>query len=136
MRLFTPPPPPPPDAVPVLEELVTHRVREKLQGELRQDRQELLNKIDSAVKSLTDKFGGVEKTIGGVEKNLNDKFGGVEKMIGGVEKNLNIKIDATKTDTSLQAAAYALGGATLAVSTLGFFFEKKVAVVNIKPAPT
>jgi len=118
VRLFTPPPPPPPDAVPVLEELVTHRVREKLQGELRQDRQELLNKIDSAVKSLTDKIGGVDKTI------------------GGVEKNLNIKIDATKTETSLQAAAYAFAGATLAVSALGFVFEKKVEVVNIKPAPT
>jgi len=125
VRLFTPPPPPPPDAVPVLEELVTHRVREKLQGELRQDRQELLNKIDSAVKSLTDKIGGVDKTIGGVEKT-----------IGGVEKNLNIKIDATKTETSLQAAAYAFAGATLAVSALGFVFEKKVEVVNIKPAPT
>ncbi len=37
--------PPPPDAVPVMEELITHRVREKLQGELRQDRQELLNRL-------------------------------------------------------------------------------------------
>ena len=46
------------------------------------------------------------------------------------------KIDATKTETSLQAAAYALAGATLAVSALGFVFEKKVAVVDIKPAPT
>ncbi len=100
-------------------------MREKVQGDLRQDRQELYNKIDSAVKSLNDKIGGVEKTIGGVEKT-----------IGGVEKNLNIKIDATKTDTSLQAAAYALAGATLAVSTLGFVFEKKVAVVDIKSAPT
>ena len=132
MRLFSPPPPPPADAAPVLEELVTHRVREKVQGDLRQDRQELYNKIDSAVNSLNDKIGGVEKTIGGVEKTI----GGVEKTISGVEKNLNIKIDATKTDTSLQAAAYALAGATLAVSALGFVFEKKVAVVDIKPAPT
>ena len=118
-------------------------MREKVQGDLRQDRQELYNKIDSAVKSLNDKIGGIEKTIGGVEKSLNDKIGGVEKTIGGVdktiggvEKNLNIKIDATKTDTSLQAAAYALAGATLAVSALGFVFEKKVAVVDIKSAPT
>ena len=100
-------------------------MREKLQGELREDRKELLNKMDGIAKSLSDKIGGVEKTIGGVEK-----------MIGGLEKNLNIKIDATKTDTSLQAAAYALAGATLAVSALGFVFEKKVAVVDIKPAPT
>jgi hypothetical protein len=28
-----------------MEELITHRVREKLQGELRQDRQELLNRL-------------------------------------------------------------------------------------------
>ena len=100
-------------------------MREKVQGDLRQDRLEIYNKIDSAVNSLNDKIGGVEKTIGGVEKTIS-----------GVEKNLNIKIDATKTDTSLQAAAYALAGATLAVSALGFVFEKKVAVVDIKPAPT
>ena len=127
MRLFSPPPPPPADAAPVLEELVTHRVREKVQGDLRQDRQELQNTMQGIAKSLSDKIGGVEKTIGGVERNLNDK-------IGGVEKNLNIKIDATKTDTSLQTAAYALAGASLAVSALGFVFEKKVAVVDIKPA--
>lgn len=122
MRLFSPPPPPPADAAPVLEELVTLRVREKVQSDLRQDRQELLNTM--------------ERSMQGIANSLSDKIGGVEKTIGGVEKNLNIKIDATKTETSLQAAAYALAGATLAVSALGFVFEKKVSVVDVKPAPT
>ena len=108
-------PPPPSDAAPVLEELVALRVREKLQSDLRQDRQELLNTM--------------ERSMQGVANSLSDK-------IGGFEKNLNIKIDATKTEISLQAAAYALAGATLAVSALGFVFEKKVAMVDIKPAPT
>jgi vacuolar-type H+-ATPase subunit E/Vma4 len=115
VRLFSPPPPPPADAPPVLEELVTLRVREKVQSDLRQDRQELLNTM--------------ERSMQGIANSLSDK-------IGGVEKNLNIKIDSTKTETSLQAAAYALAGATLAVSTLGFVFEKKVEVVDVKPAPT
>jgi len=120
VRLFSPPPPPPADAAPVLEELVT--LREKVQSDLRQDRQELLNTM--------------ERSMQGIANSLSDKIGGVEKTIGGVEKNLNIKIDATKTETSLQAAAYALAGATLAVSALGFVFEKKVSVVDVKPAPT
>ena len=105
-----------------MEELVTLRVREKVQSDLRQDRQELLNTM--------------ERSMQGIANSLSDKIGGVEKTIGGVEKNLNIKIDATKTETSLQAAAYALAGATLAVSALGFVFEKKVSVVDVKPAPT
>ena len=71
----------------------------------------------------------MERSMQGIANSLSDK-------IGGVEKNLNIKIDSTKTETSLQAAAYALAGATLAVSTLGFVFEKKVEVVDVKPAPT
>ena len=99
-----------------MEELVTHRVREKLQGELRQDRTELLNKIDAAMKSL------------------NDKVGGVEKSMGTNFQAMNIKIDSTKIDISVRAAGYALAGGTAALSALGFFFEKKVAVVDVKPA--
>ena len=162
MRHFSPPPPPPSDAAAALEELNAYRVREKLQGELRQDRLELLNKIDAAVRSLNDKMGGVEKSLndkmGGVEKSLNDKTGGVEKSLndkmGGVEKSLNdkmgtnfqvmnvslqamhTKIDSTKIDISVRAAGYALFVSTVAVSALGLAFEKKVAVVDIKPAPT
>ena len=91
-------------------------MREKLQGELRQDRTELFNKIDSAVKSLDDKMGS--------------KFDAVNTKIEAV----NTKLDGTKSDIGLQAGVVALGGATLAVSTLGFFFEKKVAMVDTKPA--
>ena len=47
---------------------------------------------------------------------------------------MNIKIDSTKIDISVRAAAYALAGGTAALSALGFFFEKKVAVVDAKPA--
>ena len=115
MRLFTPPPPPPADAAPLLEELIVLRVREKVQGDLRQDRQELFNKIDAAVKSLEDKMG--------------TKFDAMNTKIEAV----NTKIDGTKSDISLQAGAVALGGATLGVSALGFFFEKKVSVVDAKP---
>jgi hypothetical protein len=116
VRHFSLPPPPP--AGPVLEELFTYRVREKLQGELRQDRQELLNKIDSAVKSVNDK-------VGGVERSLNDK-------LGTNFQAMNTKIDSTKLDISLHAGGYALGGATLALSGFGFFFGKKVDVVDVK----
>ena len=152
MRLFSPPPPPPADAAPVLEELVTHRVREKVQGDLRQDRQELYNKIDSAMQSLNDKIGGVEKTIGGVEKSLNDKIGGVEKSLNDkmdvVEKsmgtnfhaiNINLqamdtKIDSTKVDISVRAAGFAFAGGAAALSVVGFMFETKVDMVDTKPA--
>jgi hypothetical protein len=102
-----------------MEELVTHRVREKLQGELRQDRTELLNKIDFAVKSLNDKVGGVEKSV-------NDK-------ISVNFQAMHTKIDSTKVDISVRAAGYALFASTVAVSALGFVFEKKVAAVDAKP---
>ena len=116
-------------------------MREKLQAELRQDRTELLNKIDSAVKSLNDKVGGVEKSVndkvGGVEKSLNDKVGGVEKSLNDKMsvnfQAMHTKIDSTKVDISVRAAGYALFASTVAVSTLGFIFEKKVAVVDTKP---
>ena len=128
VRLFSPPPPPPAETAPVLEELVTHRVRDKVQGDLRQDRQELLNKMDGIAKSLSDKMGGVEK-------NLNDKVGGVEKSLndkmGTNFQAMNVKIDSTKIDISVRAAGYALAGGTAALSALGFFFEKKV--VDVKP---
>ena len=129
MRHFSPPPPPPADAAPVLEELVTLRVREKVQSDLRQDRQELLNTMERSMQGMERSMQGMERSMQGIGNSLSDK-------IGGVEKNLNIKIDSSKTETSLQAAAYALAGATLAVSALGFVFEKKVAVVDVKPAPT
>ena len=120
-----------------MEELITHRVREKLQGELRQDCQELLNKIDSAMKSLNDKVGGVEKSVndkvGGVEKSVNDKVGGFEKSMGTNFQAMHTKIDSTKVDISVRAAGYALFASTVAVSALGFVFEKKVAVVDAKP---
>ena len=95
------------------------RVREKLQGELRQDRQELLNKMDGIAKSLSDK-------IGGVEKSLNDKMGTNFQA-------MNVKIDSTKIDIGVRAAGYALAGGTAALSALGFVFEKKVTVVDAKP---
>ena len=143
VRLFSPLPPPPADAAPVLEELVTHHVREKVQGDLRQDRQELYNKIDSAVKSLNDKIGGVEKslsdTIGGVEKSLSDTIGGLEKSMGTNFQAINInlqamhtKIDSTKVDIAVLAAAFAFAGGAAALSVAGFVFEKKV--VDTKPA--
>ena len=99
------------------------RVREKVQGELRQDRQELFNKIDTAVKSLDDNMGTKFDA-------LNTKMEATNAKIEAV----NTKLDGTKSDISLQAGVVALGGATLAVSALGFFFEKKVAVVDAKPA--
>ena len=43
------------------------------------------------------------------------------------------KIDSTKVDISVRAAGYALFASTVAVSSLGFVFEKKVAVVDAKP---
>ena len=98
-------------------------MREKLQGELRQDRTELFNKIDSAVKSLDDKMGARFDAVSTKFDAVNTKFEAV-----------NTKLDGTKWDISLQAGAVALGGATLAVSALGFFFEKKVAMVDTKPA--
>ena len=91
--------PPPSDAI--LEKLVTHRVREKVQSDLRQDRKELFNKIDSVVKSLDDKLGSKIEAV-------------------------NTKLDGTKSDISLQAGAFALGGATLGVSALGFFGPRLV----------
>ncbi len=92
-------------------------MREKLQGELRQDRQELFNKMDGIARSLEDKMDVNFQA-------MNTKF-----------EAMNTKIDSTKSDISLQAGVFALGGATLAVSLLGFFFEKKVAVVDIQAAP-
>ena len=140
MRHFSPPPPPPSDAAAALEELNAYRVREKLQGELRQDRLELLNKIDAAVRSLNDKMGGVEKSLndktGGVEKSLNDKMGTNSQVMNVSLQAMHTKIDSAKIDISVRAAGYALFVSTVAVSALGFAFEKKVAVVDIKPAPT
>ena len=104
-------------------------MREKLQGELRQDRTELLNKIDAAMKSLNDK-------VGGVEKSLNDKVGGVEKSLNDKMsvnfQAMHTKIDSTKVDISVRAAGYALFASTVAVSALGFVLETKVAVVDAK----
>ena len=124
MRHFSPPPPPPSDAAASLEELTAYRVREKLQGELREDRKELLNKMDGVAKSLSDK-------IGGVEKSLNDKVGGVEKSMGtnfqAMSVNLqamHTKIDSTKVDISVRAAGYAFAGGAAALSVVGFVFEK------------
>jgi hypothetical protein len=54
VRLFSPPPPPPADAPPVLEELVTLRVREKVQSDLRQDRQELLNTMERSMQGIAN----------------------------------------------------------------------------------
>ena len=122
MRHFSPPPPPPSDAAAALEELNAYRVREKLQGELRQDRQELLNKIDSAVKSLNDNMGTKFDAV-------STKFDAVNTKIEAV----NTKLDGTKFEISWQAGTFALAGAVLGVSGLGFFFEKKVAVVDAKP---
>ena len=94
--------------------------------------------MDGIAKSLSDKIGSVEKNLndkmGGVEKSLNDKVGGVEKSMGTNFQAMNIKIDSTKIDISVRAAGYALAGGTAALSALGFFFEKKVAVVDVKPA--
>ena len=121
-----------------MEELITHRVREKLQGELRQDRQELLNKMDGIAKSLSDKIGSVEKSlndkIGGVEKSLNDKMGTNFQAMNVNLQAMHTKIDSTKIDVGVRAAGFALAGGTAALSALGFFFEKKVAVVDAKPA--
>ena len=119
MRRFSPPPPPPADAAPVLEELVTLRVREKVQSDLRQDRTELFNKIDSAVNT---KFDAVNTRFDAVTTKIDTKIDAV-----------NTKLDSTKLEISWQAATFALAGAMLGVSGLGFFFEKKVAVVDAKP---
>jgi hypothetical protein len=123
-------PPPPSDAAASLEELTAYRVREKLHGELRQDRTELFNKIDSAVKSLDDKLGSKFDAVSTKFDAVSTKFDAVNTKIDAV----NTKLDGAKSDISLQAGAVALGGATLAVSALGFFFEKKVAMVDTKPA--
>jgi hypothetical protein len=120
-------------------------VREKLQGELREDRQELLNTMQGIAKSLSDKMGGVEKSlndkIGGVEKSLNDKMGGVEKSMGTNFQAINVnlqamhtKIDSTKVDISVRAAGFAFAGGAAALSVVGFIFEKKVEMVDTKPA--
>ena len=119
-------------------------MREKLQGEQRQDRQELLNKMDGIAKSLSDKIGSVEKNLndkmGGVEKSLNDKVGGVEKSMGTNFQAINVnlqamhtKIDSTKVEISVLAAGFALAGGAAALSVVGFIFEKKVQVVDTKP---
>jgi hypothetical protein len=109
-------------------------VREKLQGELREDRQELLNTMQGIAKSLSDKMGGVEKS-------LNDKMGGVEKSMGTNFQAINVnlqamhtKIDSTKVDISVRAAVFAFGGGAAALSVVGFIFEKKVEMVDTKPA--
>ncbi len=90
-------------------------MREKLQGEQRQDRQELLNKMDGIAKSLSDK-------IGGVEKNLNDKMGTNFQAMNVNLQAMHTKIDSTKIDISMRAAGYALAGGTAALSLVGFFF--------------
>jgi hypothetical protein len=109
-------------------------VREKLQGELREDRQELLNTMQGIAKSLSDKMGGVEKS-------LNDKIGGVEKSMGTNFQAINVnlqamhtKIDSTKVDISVRAAGFAFAGGAAALSVVGFIFEKKVEMVDTKPA--
>jgi len=127
VRYFSPPPPPPADAAPVLEELVTLRVREKVQSDLRQDRQELLNKMDGIAKSLSDK-------IGGVEKNLNDKMSTNFQAININLQAMHTKIDSTKVDISVRAAGFAFAGGAAALSVVGFIFEKKVEMVDTKPA--
>ena len=116
MRQFSPPPPPPSEAAAALEELSAYRVREKLQGELREDRKELLNKIDSAVKSLND--------------NMATNFQAMNVNL----QAMHTKIDSTKVDISVRAAAFAFAGGTAALSAVGFFFEKKVEMVDVKPA--
>ena len=136
MRHFSPPPPPPSDAAAALEELNAYRVREKLQGELRQDRLELLNKIDAAVKSLNDKMGGVEKSLndkmGGVEKSLNDKMGTNSQVMNVSLQAMHTKIDSAKIDISVRAAGFAFAGGAAALSVVGFIFEKKVEMVDTK----
>ena len=119
MRRFSPPPPPPSDAATVLEELVTHRVREKVQSELRQDRQELLRKMESLNTTL-------EKTL---EKTMGTNFQAMNINL----QALHTKIDSTKVDISARAAAFAFAGATAALSVVGFIFEKKVEMVDTKP---
>ena len=98
-----------------MEELVTHRVREKVQGELRQDRQELLNKMESLNTTL-------EKTMGTNFQAMNINL-----------QAMHTKIDSTKVDISARAAAFAFAGGTAALSVVGFIFEKKVQVVDTKP---
>jgi hypothetical protein len=73
-------------------------------------------------------------------KSLNDKIGGVEKSMGlnfqAVNSNLqamHTKIDSTKVDISARAAAFAFAGGTAALSVVGFIFEKKVEMVDAKP---
>ena len=130
MRRFSPPPPPPADAAPVLEELVTLRVREKVQSDLRQDRTELFNKIDSAVNT---KFDAVNTRFDAVTTKIDTKIDAVNTKIDTKIDAVNTKLDSTKLEISWQAATFALAGAMLGVSGLGFFFEKKVAVVDAKP---
>ena len=77
------------------------------------------------MKSLNDKVGGVEKSV-------NDKVGGVEKSMGTNFQAMHTKIDSTKVDISVRAAGYALFASTVAMSALGFIFEKKVEVVDAK----
>lgn len=119
-RSFSPPPPPPPaDAALVPEELVTLRVRQKLQGELRLDRQELFNKIDGAFKSLDDKMGNNFQAVNTKLDALNTKLDAVITKIDA----LYTKLDGTKADGGgIQAGAYALGGATLALCAFGLLF--------------
>ena len=94
-------------------------MREKLQGELREDRKELLNKIDSAVQSLTDKIGGVEKSMGTNFQAINVNL-----------QAMHTKIDSTKVDISVRAAGFAFAGGAAALSVVGFMFEKKVEMVD------
>ena len=114
MRHFSPPPPPPSDAA-ALEDLNAYRVREKLQGELREDRKELLNKVDGIAKSLSDK-------IGGVEKSLNDKMGTNFQAMNINLQAMHTKIDSTKVDISVRAAGFAFAGGAAALSVVGFVF--------------
>jgi outer membrane murein-binding lipoprotein Lpp len=139
LRQFSPPPA---DAA-LAEELVMHRVREKVQSELRQDRTELFNKIDSAVESLGPHFDAMKTKIEAVNTKIEAVNETVSTKIEAVNEAvstkmeavntkieaMNTKIDGTKSDISFQAAAYGLGGATLVLSALNFF-GKSVAVVE------
>ena len=118
VRGFSPPP-----STSVMEELVSHRVRASLQSEQRMDRKDLFDKMDSVEKSLDGKLSTKFEAVNTKFEAMNTKFDAV-----------NTKIDGTKIDISVQAAGFAMVGATMALSILGFFFDKKVGVVDIEPS--
>ena len=47
---------------------------------------------------------------------------------------MHTKIDSTKVDISVRAAGFAFAGGAAALSVVGFIFEKKVDMVDTKPA--